>query len=277
MNKNMKIFGVIPLFIFLVGTISAIQICDIYDDFSSGVLDESKWNEIGNLDEHFIENKSMDLRYHTAQLSEADKEIRLNFSKIFLPGEIIEYDVNYVSGSGNRIHQITLNGNDYSLFGFWNSVSDGGVGNDFGTYHVKLTFTENGIADEITLPNGSVTQTIPDGNLPSPSLQHTNVGIITRTGHNGIVHMDYDNFVICSEQTTPPTSDLEQRISELENKTIAFELQVNELENKIDGLESRTSMLESSLSKLKKSFDDFVKKFENFIKKLPKGIRKYWN
>lgn len=190
--------------ILMFGMVNAIQVCSTYENFSSESLDLNKW-EIGSnsIDEAFIENQV----YHTAQLNPADKEITLKLNHTFNVGDILEYDVNYASGDGNRISQGVIDNSEYSLFGFWNSIGDGGVGNDFGVYHVKINFTEQGVSNKITLPNGTITFTRPDGNLPSVGLTHI-YSVKTRTGHNGIVEMNYDNFVVCSESSSEQILEL---------------------------------------------------------------------
>jgi len=227
--------------ILLVGLVSAVQVCQTYDDFSSNVLDTSKFAEMpgSNInndltDEHLVQNNV----YHTSQLTEADKGTLLLLLKNFSIGNILEYDVNYISGSGNRESSVKIDDSVYSIFGFWNTIEDAGVGNDFGLYHVKINFTEQGLTDEITLPNGTLVFTRPDGILPSPGLNHT-FGVITRTGNNGLVEMNYDNFVICTEQEK--NSDVEQRLTDLENR-------VNELENRVD-------ILESLINRIKRYFN----------------------
>ncbi|MBI4155060.1 hypothetical protein HY498_03175 [Candidatus Woesearchaeota archaeon] len=224
---------------------------EVYDDFSSGGLDINKWNEIPGsdinnlfIDEHYVD--TINEVYHTIQLTPEDRAITLEIkNRTFASGDIIEYDVNYIDGSGNRISRINVDNILISIFGFWNSVDDGGVGNDFGRYHIKITFTEEGANPEITLPNGIIKTT--RGNLSSPSLEHT-FGFQTRTGHNGIVHMDYDNVVII---TTEPEPNLEERVEELENR-------VNELEEKAEEHES------------------LLQKIIDFIKQLPEGLSKKW-
>ena len=241
----MEIQGKIGMSLFLgillVGLVSAVQVCQTYDNFSSGVLDNSKFTELPGsdlnndlTDEHLVQNGV----YHTAQLTEADKRTLLLLLKNFSVGDMLEYDVNYVNGSGNRESSVKIDDSVYSILAFWNSIEDAGVGNDFGLYHVKINFTEQGLTDEITLPNGTLVFTRPDGILPSLGLNHT-FGVITRTGSNGIVNMDYDNFVICTEQEQ--NQDIEQRLTDLENR-------VNNLENHV-------SVLESLVNRIKRYFN----------------------
>ncbi len=173
----------------------------LYDDFSSGSLDASKWGIRQNTpgwpltDEYFVD--VIDENYHMAQLNTHNAATVLEVKdRIFGLGEIIEYDVDYIYGSGNRVHTVSLNGmpNAQALFGFWNAIPDKGVGNDLGNWHVKISFNERGALAEMTRPDG----TIGIKNLNAPGSEYT-FGIVTRTGHNGLVHMDYDNFYIIPE------------------------------------------------------------------------------
>lgn len=184
-------------------------VCNLYDDFSSETLDTNKWEILPNnqnwplTDEYFIK----DGIYHMAQLNTRPAATGLEIiNKIFYPGDVVEYDVNYISGSGNRVHTISLNGlsHQWALIGFWNTIQDGGVGNDLGMWHVKITFIENGVITEMTKPDGTRGTSIycPTGfcYLNSPGSEHT-LGIVTGLGHNGLVHMDYDNVIICTEES----------------------------------------------------------------------------
>lgn len=239
--------------IFMSSFISAVQVCEDYDNFSNGSLDLNKWEEISpTISEHLVQNGV----YHTAQITSSDRRVSLNVkNRQFSSGDIIEYDVNYISGNGNRISRAYLdNGNVHrTLVGYWNAIA--GVGNDLGLYHIKVNFTNNGADIEITRPDESIGTLI----LVSPGTNHT-YGFTTRTGGNGIVHMDYDNVVVCSEQEDPepPQIDLEQRVFELEQR--------------FEGMENKTTLIEGSLIELQEFFDNFVGNFEEFLNGLPRGL-----
>ncbi|MEK6890919.1 MAG: hypothetical protein AABX03_02175 [Nanoarchaeota archaeon] len=245
MSKKPLIFIYLAILTLVLSfSVSAVQVCQSYDDFTSGSLDTNKWIELpgsninNNLtDEHLVQNGV----YHTAQLTEADKGTLLKLLNNFSVGDILEYDVNYVNGSGNRESSVKIDNNTYSIIGFWNSIEDAGVGNDLGLYHVKINFTEEGLNDEITLPNGTITFTRPDGVLPSPGLNHT-FGVITRTGNNGLIYMDYDNFVICIERDT---TELENRVSILEGLINSINTLIDEILLRLDNHEQRIETLEN--------------------------------
>ena len=175
---------------------------DLYDNFDSGSLDNDLWIEesASNINPNLTEEHEVrNGEYHTAQLTPEDKGTALILkNKLFSPGDFIDYDVNYISGEGNRISTISVDSNSVytSLFGFWNTLSDGGVGNDFGKYHVNLNFLEDSILPEITTPNGEIKTTLTNIPYPVSGIENHRFGVVTRTGHNGTTHLDYDNFYI---------------------------------------------------------------------------------
>jgi len=186
-------------------TFTVVSKCEIYDDFSTETLNNDKWTEViatdmgtGMLDEHYV----IDGIYHTAQVNIGDGGTALVVkNRTFKINESIEYDVNYISGQGNRISTGMFNGDAYTtaFLGWWNTLSDGGNSNEYGVHHVKLTFLGmDGIKVELNRPNGDyhTSITVPSKWGYAPAEEYT-FGIVTRTGHNGLVHMDYDNIVIC--------------------------------------------------------------------------------
>lgn len=246
-HNKIALYLILPLL--MIGLVSAVQVCELYDDFSSNILDLNKWEEIPGsdvnslfVDEYFI--NSDEGVYHTAQLSGADRGISLRIkNKTFVLGDMVEYDVYYVSGSGNRISVVELDG-DYKWLGqigYWNGGDDA-----FGLYHFKIEFDNQGANVIIIKPD----ETSLTKRLDSLGETHT-FGFGTRTGHNGVVHMDYDNVVICSEQEEKPEPGLEERIKELEEEN-------EELKNEIS------------------LFKEIIERMRNFIDSLPKGIREHW-
>ena len=206
----------------ILGNVNAITLCKTYDDFSSVSLNSSKWLEIPGsdinslfVDEHYV--NSTEGRYHTTQLSESDRGVTLQIrNHNFSAGETLEYDVYYNSGSGNVLSRINVNslwgdtglqtpacdGQGFATggaVGYWNGVSC--VGQDLkGKYHVKISFFNDSINVNFTNPNNAVIAYSP----VFYSSQPFTVGVSTRTGHDGVTHMDYDNFAVCSEM---PDSD----------------------------------------------------------------------
>ncbi len=187
----------------------------LYDDFSGGALNILKWEELPGsnvnavfLDEHFV-NPS-EGAYHTAHFNPLDAGVRLNLiGYTFLPGDVLDYDVSYVSGSGNNIHAPDVNKNNgiqVALFGVWNNENFC-AGNAFGKYHVKIRFTTQGTTTAITKPDGNTVSCQHFDNLIAPAQQYI-FAFITRTGDNGIVHMDYDNVYITTKRKFPPATSV---------------------------------------------------------------------
>ncbi len=172
----------------------------IYDDFSLRQLDRSRWVELSTglsstpfINEHFISNESGGV-YHTAQLFQEDRGVTMEIiGHSFVAGDTLEFDLNYINGSGNRIHYIDVNRqtHNYGAIGYWNGIEIGG--NDFGNYHWKINFNQSGINMFLTKPNGSTIRI--QQFLPFIASNYT-LGFGTRTGHDGTIHIDYDNIII---------------------------------------------------------------------------------
>ena len=244
----------------LITTISAAQVCEIYDDFSSQTLNTDKWEElIGKstaedwLDEHYIDTTNQN--YHTSQLSQADRGVELKALHTFQAGETLEFDLIYNYGSGNHwgcaFWDETSSWN-YGLtcIGHWNEINANN--GNYGTYHYKAEFQNNGINITRTLPDLSVENWF-YSNIETPYT----FSVVSKTGHNGLLHFDYDNFKICTEEQEPPEVDYYTK-EEVDEK-------LSELEQKVEELENRTSLLESIIDKI-----------VEFIKGLPRGLRKHW-
>lgn len=241
----------------LLPFVNAEQSCQTYDDFSAG-LNLNKWEEIGGsdvnslfVDEHYVSGED-NMPYHTSQNSSADRGVTLRVkNKTFVPEDIIEYDINYISGSDNRISVVELDGNYkwLGLIGFWNGIQVGG--NNFGIYHFKTKFDSLGADVNITKPDNSVVTQ----RLDSATSEHT-FGFGTRTGHDGLVHMDYDNVVICSEQNINETPNLEERLNLLE-------IIVNSLKEMINNLIGIVGNHTLLLEKHEGRIDNLTKKVNN--------------
>ena len=177
----------------------------LYDDFSSGILDVSKWSESKFNAPIYTEIHSVDSQkkvYVVKHSSTGDRGIVLTPSRQFSSGQSLSYDVNYISGSGNNLYQIHINGNyppsiipsttpnpGSGTIGYWNGVPD--VGNVFGIYKVKLEFFDNHINQTIVRPDSTIIKhTYPGVNAP-----HT-IGLNIHTGHNGILNFELDNFYL---------------------------------------------------------------------------------
>ena len=219
---NKKMFMSLLFFVFVLNNVFGF----VYDDFSLGVLDGSKWLETQDpegrpfTEEHFVDSLLLD--YHTANYNSTDQRTVLNMvGYTFVPGETLEYDVNYISGSGNRAIVIFVDNGplDRASSVPWGGGSIGyngqefAAGNDFGLYHIKLEFKSAGIDITIIRPDNSiyfeempVTTWFYGGEWHSTEPPFE-VGF--ESWSNGSIHADYDNFEInpvhCGDTITEDT------------------------------------------------------------------------
>lgn len=247
MNKELLI-GLFVL-VFSISFISAVQVCEVYDDFSLGTLDTSKWEIRPDVegqpltDEYWVDS---DLKnFHIQQNIIGDRRTYLFPKHSFTTGDILEYDFNIISREGNYMQMDLLTGDQYIRVGIM-GYSSGVQGYDeLGISHVKIEFQENNFHLERTAPSGLfLIDDLPLVNANGNYELYIGAG----SGHNGRMHIDFDNFELCSELSEPT---LEERVIELEEK-------VGELEN-------RTSFIE-----------ELVDKIIDFIKNMPKGFSDNW-
>jgi hypothetical protein len=177
------------------------EICMKYDDFSGQNLSLNKWSESGTLDEHYL--NSFEGAYHTKQNSPADRTAVMQvLNHNFSPGETFRYEMDYNFSSGNVGSFVSIDSatNNWLPIGYWSGCGGGSgpracpAGNDTGTYNVKVDFYQGYYNVTIRNPNGTW---IPMTGFPQIGGTTHTVGFGTRTGHNGIVHMDYDTVQIC--------------------------------------------------------------------------------
>ncbi len=234
MNKLLLIIFAV----FLLPLISA-EDCYVYDDFSLTGLNLSKWSENPNnslslefLDKHFIDNGV----YHAEQLTAREGAVTLKFNRKFSSGDIINYELNYLGGEGNRGHLIELDNAGWSAFfvlGVWNA--DGiPAGNELGKFYIQLEFIRDNLIITVEKPNGeeiTFEKAIED--------KKYEVGLVTRTGHNGLISLDYDNVRICeglSLSSEQFTSEDEIKPSQTED---IFEQAAPESESKLNNSETK--------------------------------------
>ncbi len=176
------------------------ELCMKYDNFNGQNLSLSKWSETGTLDEHYLDTSEG--AYHTKQNSPADRTAKLNLlNHDFKSGESIKYQMDYKNQVGNAGSFISIDGltDNWLPIGYWSgcggSINDiCPAGNDIGIYNIKVDFYQGYYNITIKNPNGTW---IPITNFPQVGGTTHTVGFGTRTGHNGIVHFDYDNVQIC--------------------------------------------------------------------------------
>lgn len=206
MRKNYIIVISLIILIGLILLVDArpIQKRVLYDDFSSGNLSQNKWIESqfhGNpfTDEHFVDN--VEQAYHIAQLSVGDAQTNLRPLLNFTAGQSFSYEATYNGGSGNHASQPLINGNyppnqtnpcnfttaGCGVIGHWNAAPD--LGAIVGTYKIRFDFSQHKVVMTATRPDNITIVNIFTGNSAPYTLD-----INTHTGHNGLMHFDYDNF-----------------------------------------------------------------------------------
>ena len=234
--KNQVIISLI--FFSLISAVSAVQVCETYDDFSSGVLDTNKW-EIRQdtegqplMDEYGVLEENEEFVFHTQQNTMEDRRVYLFPKRNFTTGDSIEYDINLISSEGTYAQMVLLTGDQSIRIGMRGTAAGF---DELGTAHMKLVFEEN---------NLHIERETPSHNLLIDNLTLTNTNgnyslyIGSFSGSNGMVHMNYDNFILCSGQEE--SSDLEARLTALENK--------------VDELEDRINLLDTMINRIKSYF-----------------------
>jgi len=203
--------------LFSFQSVYAVQVCSIYDDFSTGNLNLTKWEESTGFqvnaftDEHFV-NTSQEV-YHIQQNTPGDRETNLRPKREFVANESFSYEVTYSGGIGNHFSQPLINGNypqsqiepctapgGCGAIGFFNGLPD--LGAQIGTYLIIFEFSSNQVKMTSVRPdNVSIVNTFTGNSAPY------NLTINTHTGHNGLMHFDYDNVEICVEASALPDLD----------------------------------------------------------------------
>ena len=199
-NKNILIF----LIIFFINFISAVQICEVYDDFSSGVLDNSKW-EIRQdpqgqpfTDEYGIIEEDGNFIFHIQQNEIGDRRTYLVPKYHLKLGESWKYTFNIVHKEGNYGMAVQLKGGEFNGFplimiGYVNGQINL---DEFGWHHTIINFSGNRF-DTLTesVSNQFYSTTWPAQNESGDY----EIYIGAFSGHNGRMHIDFDNFKICKE------------------------------------------------------------------------------
>ncbi len=187
---------------FLLTNITSIYMNPIFSGFEWEIKDIQCCGGL-EIDQGYVEND----KYTTVQAEPREGGIRLDITnKQFNAGDILEYDVDYNSLSGNAMSRIVINGQRLDdliccwrgAIGYWDQ--DMSFGNQVGTYHVKINFLGNDVLIDVTRPNGGtiVSESV---SLPAPYT----FGFETRTGANGACNFTYHNFIY--DKQSPQWSD----------------------------------------------------------------------
>lgn len=263
----MRLFFSLPVagFLIVIFSMNAQAYTFVYDDFSGPSLNTSKWEEQTPdtfPDEHFV-NTTNEV-YHVAQLS-PPPGVGATVHLIMKEGynhAIIEYDLNYISGSGNHLHNFDIvpHANvdwcpGHCYIGYWNQ--NGIIGSQKGKYHLKfeLNSTDETIFINITKPDGTYwTHSDSLTGEPKPYRFLMQTG----TGNNGVMHYEIDNVLVTipGEPPEPPEppcncTELSERIDGLEERV--DELEDAECDSRLSDIEDRADLLEAALTTLQES------------------------
>ncbi len=176
----------------------------LYDDFSSEVLDISKWEIRQDVegqpfpDEYWVDNTLEN--YHTKQNTIADRRVYLVPTTTFTTGDSIEYNVEVVSREGHYGNVVLIIGEECTglnpnrcIFGIVGYSSGPQPFDEIGVTKASITFYEDRVESNMLSPSKqSYTYSIPLQN-PDGSYQ---LYIGAYSGHNGRMHIDFDNFTI---------------------------------------------------------------------------------
>ena len=169
----------------------------LYDDFSSGILNASKWEIRQDVegqpltDEYWVDNVSEN--FHIKQNAIGDRRTYLFPKQTFTTGDVLEYDFNVISREGNYMSMDLLTGDQYIRVGIMGYI--GGVQgyDELGKSHIKIEFQENNFHLERTTPSNITL--IDDLALANPNGNYElYIGAVS--GHNGKTHIDFDNFYL---------------------------------------------------------------------------------
>ncbi len=188
----------------------------LYDDFSSGSLNSTKWTELQIdgwpfPDQHYVNTTTQ--KYHFAQNSATPRGAGIKLNRTFLPGEKISYEVYFDLSQNGGVSGCFINGVHCTLsgvvpnptpnpgsgaIGYWNGLSD--VGSVTGLYKITQEFNQNNITQTIIRPDNSIIQhTYNSVSYPATFM------IMSQTDSNGLMMTDFDN-VYFSNSSIPQTN-----------------------------------------------------------------------
>lgn len=188
----------------LLSMVGATQVCQTYDDFSSETLNLSKWEVRQDIegqpftDEYWLDTNLSN--YHIQQNIVGDRRTYLFPKTNFTTGDIIEYDFGIISKEGNYMQMVLLTGDQYIRAGIAGYINGVQGFDELGDYHIKIEFQENNFHLERTSPSNI---TLIDDLALTNANGTYELYIGAGSGHNGLVHIDFDNFTICTEQEEP--------------------------------------------------------------------------
>ena len=171
---------------------------NLYDDFSSETLDLNKWEVRQDvegqpfMDEYWVDTNLQN--FHMQQNTIGDRRNYLFPKRTFTTGDKITYETDLISKEGHYGQMTIVTGDQYYRLGL--RGHDAGFENELGLSKVEIEFQENNLAIKRESPSGAILI----DNLPLSISNGTyELYIGAYSGHNGKVHMDFDNFYISKE------------------------------------------------------------------------------
>jgi len=232
--------------LFLVSFVSATQVCEVYDDFESGadkwtihsgnwVIVDDNGNKVFRQDE-FVGGGGHFKRAQSDFYGEKySAEVDMRYIEQGDFGMTLDIYSNNQFDSDNSVISLTIfpRYNQLSLYIWGDSV----FGNHEYTYH--QTFEVNKWYHVgVTFEDGLLSAWLDGQEVISNKPTSLSEGYLLIETDD--LKAEFDNVVICQEQTEPPQPDLEERVIALEEK--------------VENLTARVTLLETLINKIKSWF-----------------------
>ncbi len=154
----------------------------VYDDFSLGVLDSSKWIEEirGTVSEKLV--SQTEGVYHVLQNTTDGYTVLLTAIRKLKIGEALKFDLDYKEGKDAVIY-FKINGQD---------INGLVAMEDNGLHKLSFYFNQNKIISTVKKADGTTTER----EIPISSNEFTFSIVIGQNTPQSTIHTDYDNFII---------------------------------------------------------------------------------
>ena len=245
-GASLLVLGVF-LMVFMIGGVFAILDCQVYDDFSQPVLNQSRWWVNADPQRQNVMDGGIDKNlqtFYTQQNTTEDRRVYLVPKIQFTIGDQLSYDVNVINKSGHYGNLVLISQDDFPINNVFSRLGVVGYNNgpqpfdELGISHIKLVFLEKSLSIIRISPSGkNYSQEI---SLPTINGSYRLL-VGSFSNNNGTpVHIDYDNFVLCNERELTTIEkridNLDQRVSSLESNITLLQSWKQILENHIEGL-----------------------------------------
>ena len=165
----------------------------LYDDFSSGSLNNSLWEIRQDVegqpltDEYGVENENGNFVFHILKNSTGDKRTYLFPNRTFTTGDKFEWGSNLVSYQDGFAGMVLLTGDQYIRIGI---QTPGILPDEIGVWHITFEFQQNNLHILRQSPTGTIL--IDDLVLNQQNGIYTLYIGLASWGPEA--HMDFDNF-----------------------------------------------------------------------------------